>query len=129
MGKLLKLIAQEEFEKDPYQIRNRAVKLFKRYAQLPTASTSTTSSSKMAIDSPMALDQATPQPPRKAFSFMTLNSEGKYNLDSEKVQVESAPLELTDIESLRAENAKLKLRLRVIIKRNNERDQTLTYYK
>ncbi|KAI8977948.1 kinesin motor domain-containing protein [Pilobolus umbonatus] len=34
MGKLLKLIAQEEFEKDPYEIRNRAIKLFKRYAQL-----------------------------------------------------------------------------------------------
>ncbi|KAI8359078.1 kinesin motor domain-containing protein [Choanephora cucurbitarum] len=36
MGKLLKLIAQEEFEKDPYQIRNRAIRLFKRYAQLPS---------------------------------------------------------------------------------------------
>ncbi|KAI8390272.1 kinesin motor domain-containing protein [Blakeslea trispora] len=38
MGKLLKLIAQEEFEKDPYQIRDRAIRLFKRYAQLPSLS-------------------------------------------------------------------------------------------
>ncbi|CEP17237.1 hypothetical protein [Parasitella parasitica] len=37
MGKLLKLIAQEEFEKDPFQIKSRAMRLFKRYAQLPTS--------------------------------------------------------------------------------------------
>ncbi|KAI8636332.1 kinesin motor domain-containing protein [Parasitella parasitica] len=37
MGKLLKLIAQEEFEKDSFQIKSRAMRLFKRYAQLPTS--------------------------------------------------------------------------------------------
>ncbi|KAI8883579.1 kinesin-domain-containing protein [Backusella circina FSU 941] len=35
MGKLLKLIAQEDFESDPYQIKTRATNLFKRYARLP----------------------------------------------------------------------------------------------
>ncbi|RCH88446.1 hypothetical protein CU098_007075 [Rhizopus stolonifer] len=35
MGKLLKLIAQEEFKSDPFYIKNRAIRLFKRYAQLP----------------------------------------------------------------------------------------------
>ncbi|KAG2205989.1 hypothetical protein INT47_005307, partial [Mucor saturninus] len=53
MGKLLKLIAQEEFEKDPYQIRNRAIRLFKRYAQLPM--------------------EPAPEPPRKEFSAMTFS--------------------------------------------------------
>lgn len=61
MGKLLKLIAQEEFEKDPYQIRNRAIRLFKRYAQLPME--------------PL-------EPPRKEFSAMTFDSRTLYH-DSE----------------------------------------------
>lgn len=34
MGKLLKVIASEKFEKDPFQIRTRAFRLFKKYAQL-----------------------------------------------------------------------------------------------
>lgn len=74
MGKLLKLIAQEEFEKDPFQIRSRAVRLFKRYAQLPTASDN--------------------NPPRNAFSNMAL-------------------ADTTDIQGLRAENAKLKQKIKV----------------
>lgn len=112
MGKLLKLIAQEEFEKDPYQIRNRAVKLFKRYAQLPTASTSTSSSSKMVIDTPSSMEPLQ-KPPRKAFSIMTLNSGEEYSVHSEKLEANSAVVELTDIETLRAENAKLKHRIKV----------------
>ncbi|KAL4215725.1 kinesin motor domain-containing protein [Rhizopus microsporus] len=36
MGKLLKVIASEKFEKDPFQIRTRAFRLFKKYAQLGT---------------------------------------------------------------------------------------------
>lgn len=74
MGKLLKLIAQEEFERDPFQIRSRAVRLFKRYAQLPTASDNTL--------------------PRNAFSNMAL-------------------ADTTDIQGLRAENAKLKQKIKV----------------
>jgi hypothetical protein len=81
MGKLLKLIAQEDFEKDPYEIRNRAVRLFKKYAQLPFAKTS--------VESPTE-----DHPPRCAFSNMTLNS-------------------ATDIQSLTAENAKLKQKIKV----------------
>lgn len=91
MGKLLKLIAQEEFEKDPYQIRNRAVKLFKRYAQLPNASSESTTT-RIAAD--LADDV---QPPGKAFSSM--------NLD-----VNTEPM---DIQSLRAENARLKQQIKV----------------
>jgi hypothetical protein len=41
MGKLLKLIAQEDFESDPYQIKLRATNLFKRYARLPAAKNTT----------------------------------------------------------------------------------------
>lgn len=74
MGKLLKLIAQEEFEKDPFQIRSRAVRLFKRYAQLPTDSDN--------------------NPPRNAFSNMAL-------------------ADTTGIQDLRAENAKLKQKIKV----------------
>lgn len=37
MGRLLKSIALEEFEKDPFQIKNRAMRLLQRYAQLPKA--------------------------------------------------------------------------------------------
>lgn len=36
MGKLLKVIASENFEKDPFQIQNRAFRLFRKYAQLST---------------------------------------------------------------------------------------------
>ncbi|CAO3587681.1 unnamed protein product [Absidia cylindrospora] len=35
MGKLLKLITQEEFKSDPYLIQHRALELFKRFARLP----------------------------------------------------------------------------------------------
>ncbi|KAI8335821.1 kinesin motor domain-containing protein [Chlamydoabsidia padenii] len=35
MGKLLKLITQEEFKSDPYLIQQRALELFKRFARLP----------------------------------------------------------------------------------------------
>lgn len=35
MGKLLKLITQEEFKSDPYSIQQRALDLFKRFARLP----------------------------------------------------------------------------------------------
>lgn len=34
MGRLLKLIAQQQFEKDPDNIQERSKKLFKRFAQL-----------------------------------------------------------------------------------------------
>ncbi|CAO3698394.1 unnamed protein product [Rhizopus stolonifer] len=34
MGKLLKVIASEKFENDPFQIQSRAFRLFKKYAQL-----------------------------------------------------------------------------------------------
>lgn len=91
MGKLLKLIAQEEFEKDPYQIRDRAIKLFKRYAQLPHES-STTPVTEVRDVLPL---------PRKELSAMTINSE---------MEVE----ELTDLQNLRAENAKLKQRLKLM---------------
>lgn len=90
MGKLLKLIAQEEFEKDPYQIRDRAIKLFKRYAQLPHESST----------APVTEVRDIPPLPRKELSAMTINSE---------MELE----ELTDLQNLRAENAKLKQRLKV----------------
>lgn len=91
MGKLLKLIAQEEFEKDPFKIRDRAVKLFKRYAQLPHAATTVT-------EMPVV-----PQPPpRNEFSAMTIHPE-----------IEKEVEELTDLQNLRAENVKLKQRLKV----------------
>lgn len=64
MGKLLKLIAQEEFEKDPYQIRNRAIRLFKRYAQLPTK-----------IVNPIIINDIQHEPPRKEFSSMTFEED------------------------------------------------------
>ncbi|CAO3648624.1 unnamed protein product [Mucor hiemalis] len=90
MGKLLKLIAQEEFEKDPFKIRDRAVKLFKRYAQLPHAATTVT-------EMPVV-----PQPPpRNEFSAMTIHPEIE---------------ELTDLQNLRAENVKLKQRLKLMNK-------------
>lgn len=66
MGKLLKLIAQEEFEKDPYQIRNRAIRLFKRYAQLPAAA---------AAANPIAMTDKEHEPPRKEFSAMTFDED------------------------------------------------------
>jgi ribosomal protein L11 len=89
MGKLLKLIAQEEFEKDPYQIRNRAVRLFKKYAQLPTSITST---AKTSIESPTE-----DHPPRSSFSSMTLTcAEGS-----------------TDVQTLKAENITLKQMIKV----------------
>ncbi|KAL7332470.1 hypothetical protein PS15p_204512 [Mucor circinelloides] len=75
MGKLLKSIALEEFEKDPFQIRNRAMRLLQRYAQLPKA--------------------VNDNPPKDAFSNMALEDSS------------------TDIQGLRAENAKLKQRIKV----------------
>ncbi|GAN11456.1 kinesin-domain-containing protein [Mucor ambiguus] len=74
MGRLLKSIALEEFEKDPFQIKNRAMRLLQRYAQLPKA----------VHDSP----------PKDAFSNMALEDPS------------------TDIQGLRAENAKLKQRIK-----------------
>ncbi|KAL9551919.1 hypothetical protein MBANPS3_004027 [Mucor bainieri] len=74
MGRLLKSIALEEFEKDPFQIKNRAMRLLQRYAQLPKA----------VGDSP----------PKDAFSNMALEDPS------------------TDIQGLRAENAKLKQRIK-----------------
>lgn len=90
MGKLLKLIAQEEFEKDPYHIRNRAVKLFKRYAQLPT------SIEKNETESAMLTESVPHELPRQAFASMTISTE-----------------ESQDFQSLRAENAKLKQKIKV----------------
>ncbi|KAG2237930.1 hypothetical protein INT48_002491, partial [Thamnidium elegans] len=94
MGKLLKLIAQEEFEKDPYQIRNRAVKLFKRYAQLPT-----TSIEKNETESAMMTDNVPHELPRQAFASMTINTE--------------------DSQTLRIENAKLKQKIKLLNKGQN----------
>ncbi|GAA5799584.1 hypothetical protein HPULCUR_005000 [Helicostylum pulchrum] len=96
MGKLLKLIAQEEFEKDPYQIRNRAVKLFKRYAQLPT------SIEKNGTESSMMMDSVPHELPRQAFASMTINTE-----------------ESQDFHNLRAENAKLKQKIKLLNKGQN----------
>jgi hypothetical protein len=42
MGKLLKLITQEEFKSDPYSIQQRALDLFKRFARLPRPIATTT---------------------------------------------------------------------------------------
>ncbi|KAK4519159.1 uncharacterized protein ATC70_009391 [Mucor velutinosus] len=74
MGRLLKSIALEEFEKDPFQIKNRAMRLLQRYAQLPKS--------------------VNDIPPKDAFSNMALEDSS------------------TDIQDLRAENAKLKQRIK-----------------
>lgn len=92
MGKLLKLIAQEEFEKDPYQIRNRAVRLFKKYAQLPTSTTVAKTSIELQIEDHL---------PRSAFLSMTLNDANVNMIGS------------TDIETVKAENIKLKHMIKV----------------
>ncbi|CAO3619289.1 unnamed protein product [Mucor fragilis] len=74
MGRLLKSIALEEFEKDPFQIKMRAMRLLQRYAQLPKA--------------------VSDGPPKDAFSNMALEDSS------------------TDIQGLRAENAKLKQKIK-----------------
>lgn len=78
MGRLLKSIALEEFEKDPFQIKMRAMRLLQRYAQLPKA--------------------VSDGPPKDAFSNMALEDSS------------------TDIQGLRAENAKLKQKIKVVRK-------------
>lgn len=93
MGKLLKLIAQEEFEKDPFQIRNRAVKLFKRYAHLPDSSIQQQKSQPSSIITDN--NSVTHELPR--FASMTLGN-------TEESQ---------DLQSLRAENTKLRQKIKV----------------
>lgn len=68
MGKLLKLIAQEEFERDPYLIRNRALRLFKKYALLPTNSN-------------------TPSSAQHAFSTMSISESDAYSLREENARL------------------------------------------
>jgi hypothetical protein len=53
MGKLLKLITQEEFKSDPYSIQQRALDLFKRFARLPRPVATT---SQLGHQDTMALD-------------------------------------------------------------------------
>ncbi|KAI9485316.1 MAG: P-loop containing nucleoside triphosphate hydrolase protein [Benjaminiella poitrasii] len=101
MGKLLKLIIQEEFEKDPYQIRNRAIQLFKRYAQL---------TSTMDIESPLR-DQS---PLKSVFSSLNLQEEEEEE-EKERMKDATTMTDRTDIEEiLKTENIKLRQRIKIL---------------
>ncbi|KAI7900885.1 kinesin motor domain-containing protein [Cokeromyces recurvatus] len=90
MGKLLKLIIQEDFEKDPYQIRNRAIQLFKRYSQL--------------MDLPAEL------PLKNEFSNLNLQEENE-----QKFQDATTMTDITDIEkSLKIENTRLRQKIKIL---------------
>ncbi|KAI9281151.1 kinesin motor domain-containing protein [Sporodiniella umbellata] len=85
IGKLLKVIASEYFEKDPYNIQNRALRLFKKYAQLGTVND----------------NKETIQPIHQPSSSLTQASLQETGFDENK--------------DLQEENSKLRRRLRVSV--------------
>ncbi|KAI8984350.1 kinesin motor domain-containing protein [Mycotypha africana] len=87
MGRLLKMISQEKFENDPYHIRKRALRLFKRYAQLKKP-------------------EQSPSPP----------AHSDWTLDTVSNRTGSPGLldDSMDIEQLIAENFKLKQKVKLL---------------